>query len=43
LAQGEAAILAIEGFGRKGLIDLRKKLRSLGYDVPAALEQPAAE
>jgi large subunit ribosomal protein L31 len=43
LALGEAVILAIEGFGRKGLIDLRKKLRSLGYDVPAAVEQPAAE
>ena len=43
LAEGEAVILAIEGFGRKGLIDLRKKLRQLGYDVPAAVEQPAAE
>ncbi len=41
LAQGEEAILAIEGFGRKGLIDLRKKLRQLGYDVPAAPETPA--
>ncbi len=32
--QGEAAILAVDGFGRKSLIDLKKRLRSLGYDVP---------
>jgi len=34
LNQGEAAILAVDGFGRKSLIDLKKRLRSLGYDVP---------
>ena len=32
--QGEATILAVDGFGRKSLIDLKKRLRSLGYDVP---------
>jgi len=42
LAEGEAAILAIEGFGRKGLIDLKKKLRALGYDLPAAAEEISA-
>jgi large subunit ribosomal protein L31 len=41
LKEGEAAVLAIEGFGRKSLIDLKKKLRSLGYDLPATEEAPA--
>ncbi len=39
LTEGEAAVLAIEGFGRKSLIDLKKKLRSLGYDLPAAADE----
>ena len=39
----DAAMLAVEGFGRKGLIDLKKSLRNLGYDVPASeAETPAA-
>jgi large subunit ribosomal protein L31 len=40
LAEGEAGILAIAGFGQKSLIDAKKKLRTLGYDVPetAAVE-----
>lgn len=42
LAEGEAAVLAIDGFGRKSLIDLKKKLRSLGYQLPGAAETPAA-
>ena len=33
LAQGEDTILAIEGFGRKSLVDLKKKLRALGYEL----------
>ncbi|HZW03228.1 MAG TPA: DNA-directed RNA polymerase subunit alpha C-terminal domain-containing protein [Anaerolineaceae bacterium] len=41
LAQGEAALLEVEGFGRKSLIDLKKKLRSLGYELPAAAEDVA--
>ena len=36
LGQGEQALLDIDGFGRKSLIDLKKKLRSLGYELPAA-------
>lgn len=40
IAEGENAILAIEGFGRKGLIDLKKKMRALGYQIPE--ETPAA-
>ncbi len=37
--QGEAALLAVEGFGRKSLIDLKKHLRQLGYELPAAAEE----
>lgn len=41
LAEGEEAVLAIEGFGRKSLIDAKKKARSLGYELPASLEDAA--
>jgi large subunit ribosomal protein L31 len=40
LAEGDAAALAIEGFGQKSLIDVKKKLRALGYELP---EAPATE
>lgn len=36
LAQGESSILALDGFGRKSLADLKKKLRQFGYDLPEA-------
>ncbi|MCX6055576.1 MAG: hypothetical protein NTZ74_11800 [Chloroflexi bacterium] len=39
LAEGEAGMLAIEGFGRKSLIDMKKSLRQMGYDLPAASEE----
>ena len=39
LGQGEQALLDIDGFGRKSLIDLKKKLRSLGYELPAAADE----
>ena len=39
LEEGEQAMLDIEGFGRKSLIDLKKKLRQYGYDIPAAAEE----
>ena len=43
LGQGENSMLEIEGFGRKALIDLKKGLRNLGYELPAAPEEaPAA-
>jgi large subunit ribosomal protein L31 len=42
LNEGEAAVLSVEGFGRKSLIDIKKKLRSLGYELPEAVETPAA-
>ncbi len=41
LNEGEAAVLSIEGFGRKSLIDIKKKLRALGYELPEAEETPS--
>jgi large subunit ribosomal protein L31 len=41
LATGEQAMLDVDGFGRKSLIDLKKKLRSMGYELPAAAEDIA--
>lgn len=41
LSQGEAALLEVEGFGCKSLIDLKKKLRQMGYELPAAAEDIA--
>lgn len=38
---GEAALLEVDGFGRKSLIDLKKRLRQLGYKLPAAAEDVA--
>lgn len=39
LAEGEAGVLEIEGFGRKSLIDMKKKLRAMGYELPAAADE----
>ncbi len=36
---GESAILSVEGFGRKSLADLKKKLRSFGYELPEAAQE----
>jgi len=36
LEEGEEAVLAIDGFGRKSLADTKKALRRLGYDLPEA-------
>jgi large subunit ribosomal protein L31 len=41
LAEGEAALLAIEGFGRKSLIDMKKTLRQMGYELPTAADEIA--
>ena len=32
--EGEKAVLAISGFGQKSLIDAKKVLRSMGYELP---------
>ncbi len=42
LGQGENAMLEVDGFGRKALIDLKKSLRNLGYELPAAPEETPA-
>ncbi len=39
LAAGESGLLSIEGFGRKGLADLKKRLRQLGYQLPEAASE----
>jgi large subunit ribosomal protein L31 len=38
IAEGEAAVLAIPGFGQSSLTSAKKKLRGLGYELP---ETPA--
>jgi large subunit ribosomal protein L31 len=42
LEQGDAALLAISGFGQKSLIDAKKKLRGFGYELPESPEAEAA-
>lgn len=37
--QGEQGLLNIDGFGRKGLADLKKKLRQFGYQLPEAADE----
>jgi large subunit ribosomal protein L31 len=39
LEGGEKAMLDISGFGRKSLIDLKKTLRQMGYQIPEAAEE----
>jgi large subunit ribosomal protein L31 len=39
LAEGEQSLLNVEGFGRKSLIDLKKRLRTLGYELPAIADE----
>lgn len=41
LAEGEETLLAVDGFGRKALIDSKKKIRGLGYEVPGPVEEAA--
>ncbi len=39
LARGQETLLALDGFGRKSLADLKKRLRQLGYELPEGAEQ----
>ncbi len=39
LEEGSKAVLDIEGFGRKSLIDMKKSLRKFGYTIPAAADE----
>lgn len=41
LAQGDDALLAIEGFGRKSLADLKRRLKARGFRIPEA--EPEAQ
>jgi large subunit ribosomal protein L31 len=41
-AQGEDTLLGLEGFGRKSLADLKKRLRQFGYEIPEVGEEVAA-
>lgn len=34
LDEGDAAVLEIDGFGRKSLADLKKAMRRMGYEIP---------
>ncbi len=42
LAEGEEAMLAIAGFGRKPLVDAKKKLKALGFELPVTVTAEAA-
>jgi large subunit ribosomal protein L31 len=39
MSEGVANLLAIDGFGRKSLADLKKRLRQFGYELPEAAEE----
>ncbi len=39
LEGGDQPLLDIKGFGRKSLIDLKKALRSQGFEIPEAAEE----
>jgi DNA-directed RNA polymerase alpha subunit len=39
MTKGDKDILAISGFGRKSLADLKRSLRKRGYEIPEAAEQ----
>lgn len=40
LSEGDAKILNIDGFGRKSLADLKRRLRSRGFELPEASVEP---
>ncbi|MEA3440834.1 MAG: DNA-directed RNA polymerase subunit alpha C-terminal domain-containing protein [Chloroflexota bacterium] len=39
LEAGEASLLSVDGFGRKSLADLKKRLRQHGYELPEAAQE----
>jgi len=39
LSLGESTLLGIDGFGRKSLADLKKRLRQFGYEIPELGEE----
>lgn len=40
---GDQGLLGIQGFGRKALADLKKRLRQLGYELPSPEAQAETE
>ena len=43
LAENDAALLAVEGFGQKSLVDLKRRLRQRGFDIPSpTMAEPEA-
>jgi large subunit ribosomal protein L31 len=40
MAQGDAAMLALENFGRKSLADLKRRLKSQGFELPEGAKEP---
>jgi large subunit ribosomal protein L31 len=40
LDEGENKILNIDGFGRKSLADLKRRLKQRGFDLPEAAKEP---
>jgi large subunit ribosomal protein L31 len=40
MEQGDAKILEIDGFGRKSLADLKRRLKHLGFELPEAAKEP---
>jgi len=43
IQQGDEAILAVEGFGRKSLADAKKRLRARGFELLATEEEAPVE
>jgi large subunit ribosomal protein L31 len=39
LSLGESTLLAVDGFGRKSLADLKKRMRQMGYELPDAAQE----
>jgi large subunit ribosomal protein L31 len=40
MSVGEAKILAVDGFGRKSLADLKRRLKQRGFELPEAAVEP---
>jgi len=43
LAEGDASLLEIAGFGQSSLTAAKKKLRSLGFEIPEVLKSRKSE
>ena len=40
MRDGDTKILSIDGFGRKSLADLKRRLRSRGFELPEVAVEP---